>query len=160
MFLMPMFDPRSSIFGLPANVVIMLAAIGMMVVGFLWMRHLTEPGPFLRGESRWRYRERGRVDRDPPADPLAHRLAALPHVGLVGDAARVRARRRHARAGDGWAAGTRSRTGASTVPSTLEILATSGVGYAGILIGIWWMRRIYLAPLETDPAVGWRYRDR
>ena len=62
MVLAPMFDPRSSIFGLPANVVIMLAAIGMLVVGFLWIRHIIEPGPFLRGESRWRYRERGRVD--------------------------------------------------------------------------------------------------
>ena len=161
MFLMPMFDPRSSIFGLPANVVIMLAAMGVLVVGFLWIRHIIEPGPFLRGESRWRYRERGRRRSLPTVDPLAQCLAALPHARLVGDpASSLRSPASCSRLANAGAAVNAFSAGGIHGPSTIEILATSGVGYAGILIGIWWMRRIYLAPLETDPAVGWRYRDR
>jgi hypothetical protein len=38
-------------------------------------------------------------------------------------------------------------------------LALGLLGYAGILVGIRWMRRIYLSPLELDAEVRWRYRD-
>ena len=159
MFLMPMFDPRSSILGLPANVVIMLAAIGMLVVGFLWIRHVIEPEPFLRGESRWRYRERGRVDR---IRRMIHSLIAWPRSRTSGWWA---TRLEFGLAGAMLVLATAAlQVGLSNRgihgPSTPAILATSGVGYAGMLIGIRWMRRIYLAPLETDRAVGWRYRDR
>jgi hypothetical protein len=160
MFLTPMFDPRASILGLPAQVVIMFGAVGLTVIGFLWLRHTLQPGPFVRGESRWRYRDRPRLQR-------VRQLLA------EGDQS-VRARTR------GWwltrlefalAIGAlilatlaigEYGLGATTFYriSTLEILVTSGVGYAGIVIGLRWMRRIYLAPLETDPQVGWRYRDR
>jgi hypothetical protein len=160
MFLTPMFDPRASILGLPAQVVIMFGAVGLTVIGFLWLRHTLQPGAFVRGESRWRYRDRPRLQR-------VRQLLA------EGDQS-VRARTR------GWwltrlefalAIGALILAtlaigeygfGATTFYriSTLEILVTSGVGYAGIVIGLRWMRRIYLAPLETDPQVGWRYRDR
>jgi hypothetical protein len=160
MFLGPMFDPRQSVFGLPASVAVMLGAIGLMVVGFLWLRHNVEPGPFLRGESHWRYRDRPRGQR------IRQWLAE-------GDQS-IRARTR------GWwmtrlefalAAGAlvlatlilgEYAFGNTSFyrNSTLGILGTSGLGYAGILFGLRWMRRIYLAPLETDPEVGWRYRDR
>ena len=159
MFMMPMFDPRSSIFGLPANVAIMFAAIGLLLVGFLWIRHIIEPGPFLRGESRWRYRDRGRVDAIRrairsltvwPRSRTSGWWATRLEFGLAGVMLAL------ATVGLQYALSSGGIHG----PSTLEILATSGVGYAGILSGIWWMRRIYLAPLETDPAVGWRYRDR
>jgi hypothetical protein len=159
MFLTPMFDPRASILGLPAQVVIMFGAVGLTVIGFLWLRHTLQPGPFVRGESRWRYRDRPRLQR-------VRQLLA------EGDQS-VRARTR------GWwltrlefalaigalilatlAIGKYVATTTLDRISTLEILVTSGVGYAGIVIGLRWMRRIYLAPLETDPQVGWRYRDR
>jgi hypothetical protein len=160
MFLMPMFDPRASVLGLPAQVVLMLGAVGLMVIGFLWLRHSLQPGPLVRGESHWRYRDRPRMQR-------VRQLLA------EGDQS-IRARTR------GWWI-TRLEFGLAasallvatlvvgqymfSTPtfyrvSTLGVLAMSGAGYAGIAIGLRWMRRIYLAPLETDPQVGWRYRDR
>ena len=130
-----------------------------MAIGFLWIRHTFEPGPFVRGESRWRYRDRGRVDR------IRRSIRSL----MVWPRTRTQrwwaTRLEFGVAGAVLAVGTAAlqaalSSGGFYGPSTLEILATSGLGYAGILFGIWWMRRIYLAPLETDPEARWRYRDR
>ena len=145
--------------GVPGGVSQLLASGALLLVGFLWMRHLIEPGPFLRGESRWRYRDRARMERMRRA---IRSLVAWPGSRTSGWWA---TRIEFGLAGVMLALATVALPGALSFggfhgPSTLEILATSGVGYAGILTGIWWMRRIYLAPLEADPEAGWRYRDR
>jgi len=162
MFLMPMFDSRPSLLGLPPQVVLMFGAVGLTVIGFLWLRHTLQPGPFVRGEARWRYRDRSRIQR-------VRQLLA------EGDQS-IRARTR------GWwftrlefaLAAVMAAIAAALLPVVVDSLApTFGgspaiplpvamlmplSGYGGILFGIWWMRRIYVAPLETDPEVGWRYR--
>ena len=159
MFLVPMFDPRPSLFGLPSSVVLMVVTVGLMVIGFLWLHRTFEPGPLVRGESRWRYRDRARMERIRRA---IRSLIAWPGSRTSGWWA---TRIEFGLAGFMLALATVALPGALSVegfhgPSTLEILATSGVGYAGILIGIWWTRRIYLAPLEAGPEAGWRYRAR
>ena len=157
MFLMPMFDPRASILGLPANVVIMLAGMAMLAVGFLWIRHTFEPGAFVRGESRWRYRDRPRLQQ------VRQWLAE-------GDQS-IRARTR------GWwltrlefaLAAAIVAVAAALLPAVLggfdptiggpaKLVPLSG--YAGIAFGIWWMRREYTAGLRADSKARWRYRDR
>ena len=159
MVLAMMGDARSSILGLPVSVVMLLVGIGLIAAGFLWMRHTLEPGPLVRGEGRWRYRDRRRVERFRAA---IHSLIVWPRSRTSGWWA---TRLEFGLAGVMLAIATVGLQYALSLgglrgPSMLEILATSGTGYAGILFGIWWMRRIYLAPLETDPEVGWRYRDR
>src|SRR5918993_2777264 len=134
MFLMPMFDPRPSIFGLPHGVVVMLAATGMMVIGFLWLHRTFDPGPLVRGESRWRYRERGRLDR---MRRVLHSLFAWPGSRTSGWWA---TRLEFGVAGVILALATVGLQSAISHagfhgPSTVEILATSGTGYAGILVG-------------------------
>jgi hypothetical protein len=159
MLLMPMFDSRPSLVGLPSSVVLMVATVALMVIGFLWLHRTLEPGPLVRGESRWRYRDRARMEHIRRA---IRSLVARPGFRTSGWWA---TRIEFGLAGFMLALATVALPGALSVggfhgPSTLEILATSSVGYAGILIGIWWMRRIYLAPLEADSEAGWRYRDR
>ena len=149
--------------GLPGGVSHLLISGGMLLIAFLWIRHNIEPGPDLRGESRWRYRHRARLLRfrqwlaegDQTLRPrrtrgwywtrLEFSLAALVAVIAV-----------------------------VCLPSTLQLFAPrfgGGAslplaaliplsGYAGIAFGIWWMRRLYTAGLRTDSEAPWRYRDR
>jgi hypothetical protein len=138
--------------------------MGLMVIGFLWLRHTLEPGPFLRGESRWRYRDRPRLQRARQwlaegdqsirartrgwwLTRLEFALAAVIAVIAAASLPGVLA----------WFAPSFGGPGGMPMPQALIVPIA---GYAGILFGIWWMRRIYLAPLETDPKVRWRYRDR
>jgi hypothetical protein len=164
MFLVPMFDSRASIFGLPSSVVVMLGALGLMVIGFLWLRHTFEPGPLVRGESRWRYRDRPRLQR------IRQWLAEGDHS--------VRARTR------GWwftrlefaLAAVMALIATALLPAVIDSFAptfggSSAIptpvamliplsGYAGIAFGIWWMHREYTAGLRADSDTRWRYRDR
>ena len=160
MVLALMGDARASIFGLPANVVMLLVGMSLLAVGFFWIRHIIEPGSHMRAESRWRYRSQARLQRIRQwlaegdqtvrsARTCGWYLTRL-EFGLAGVMLAI------ATVGLQYVLSLGGLHG----PSMLEILATSGTGHAGILFGIWWMRRIYLAPLETDPEVGWRYRDR
>jgi hypothetical protein len=135
--------------------IIGIAVLGA-VVGIYVTRRLSEPGPLVRGEARWRYRSR----------PVGQRIAAtrsalasrLPPMGW-------------------WT--TRIELGiaiaAAFVPplmvpvvtaptfrdeSPLMALAALGLAEAGILVGLAWMIRIYRAPLNLDAGATWRYRDR
>jgi hypothetical protein len=164
MFLMPMFDPRSPILGLPHSVAVMLGAVGLAVIGFLWLHRTLEPGPFVRGESSWRYRDRPRLQR------IRQWLAEGDHS--------VRARTR------GWwftrlefaLAAVMALIATALLPAVMDSFAStyggsSAIpmpvamliplsGYAGIAFGIWGMRREYTAGLRADSEARWRYRDR
>jgi hypothetical protein len=158
MVLALMADP-TLIPGVPYPMSQLLIAAGLSLFGFLWIRHIIEPGPFLRGESVWRFRDRGRVDRVRRA---VRSLIAWPRSRTSGWWA---TRLEFGLAGVILALATIGLQSALSFvgvygPATLAVLATTGAGYAGILLGIRWMRRIYLAPLEADPEVGWRYRAR
>ena len=164
MFLMPMFDSRPSIFGLPSSVVVMLGALGLMVIGFLWLRHTFEPGPLVRGESRWRYRDRPRLQRirdwlaegDQTLRPtrtwgwyvtrLEFGLAAVVAVIAAGGLPT-------------FLGVLAPRFGGDAVALPLALIVPV-VGYAGIAFGIWWMHREYTAGLRADSDTRWRYRDR
>ena len=164
MVLMPMFDSRASILGLPASVVVMLGAMGLMIIGFLWLRHMSEPGPFLRGESRWRYRDRPRLqrvrqwlaegDQSIRARTRGWWLTRL-EFALAAVIAAIAAACLPAVLA--WFAPTFGGPGAMPMPLALIVPLS---GYAGILFGIWWMRREYTAGLRADSEARWRYRDR
>jgi hypothetical protein len=151
--------------GVPGGVSQLLVAGGFLLVGFLWIRHIIEPGPLLRGESRWRYRHRARLQRfrqwlaegDQTLRPqrtrgwyltrLEFALAALVAIIAVACLPAVL---------DLFA--PRFGGGESVPPQVTALIPLSG--YAGITFGIWWMRRLYTAGLRSDSDARWRYRDR
>ena len=143
----------------------MLRSIGaLLLVGFLWIRRIIEPGPFLRGESRWRYRHRARLQRirqwlaegdqtlrrNAPVGWYLTRLefAVAAVVALIAAACLPAVVEFAPRFGAGDAA-----------PLPLALIVPLS-GYAGIVFGIWWMRRLYTAGLRADSDARWRYRDR
>ena len=146
--------------GLPNSVSGFIIAAGLMAIGFLsasshlGYRSVRARRVALALSRPWTRRPGcdGRSDRSWSGRALAHSAGGQLASSSVSPARCSRWGRRRCR--------PPSHPGGFYGPSTLEILATSGLGYAGILFGIWWMRRIYLAPLETDPEARWRYRDR
>ena len=151
--------------GVPGGVSQLLISGGLLLIGFIWLRHILEPGPLQRGESRWRYRHRARLQRirqwlaegDQTLRPsrtrgwyltrLEFAMAGL--VAVIAGACLPTA-----------LAMSRFWSGAFT-PVPAELLALVPLsGYAGIAFGIWWMRRLYTAGLRADSEARWRYRDR
>ena len=147
--------------GVPGGVSQLLVAGAMLLVGFLWIRHIIEPGPFLRGESRWRYRHRARLQRfrqwlaegDQTLRPQRTRGWYLTRLEFA-------------------LAAVVALIAAACLPAVLGLVAPRFgggdavaalvplLGYAGIVFGIWWMRRLYTAGLRADSDARWRYRDR
>ena len=163
MVLALMSDGPTLIPGMPSGVSQLLVSGGLLLLGFLWIRHIVEPGPFLRGDSLWRYRSKARLRRIRqwlaegdqtlrPARSWGWYVTRL-EFGLAAVAVVIGA------AGLPTFLGVIDpRFGGNAVALPLALIVPV-VGYAGIAFGIWWMHREYTAGLRADSETRWRYRD-
>ena len=150
--------------GVPSGVSQLLISGGLLLIGFLWIRHIIEPGPDVRGESRWRYRQRSRLDQlrqwlaegDQTLRPQRTRgwYWTRLEFALAGFVAGIAVACLPA-VMDAFLAPFAS----PAIPLPLALIVPLS-GYAGIAFGIWWMRRLYTAGLRADSDARWRYRDR
>ena len=149
-------DRFGSLFGLPDSVVLLATSTTLMAVGLVWVHHVLGMDEVLRG-ARWRYRDRGRVER------LRRTIASLIRVPFTRTFGWWATRIEFALAGGALLVGTIALGGLPGAlgyrsSAGLSLVALTVLGYAGIVFGVRWMRRIYLSPLEVDPEVGFRYR--
>jgi hypothetical protein len=146
---------RESPFGLPDGVVLLVVSTTLMALGAAWVLHILGMDEVLRG-GRWRYRDRGRMER------LRRTIGSLVEVPFTRTPGWWATRIEFAVAGGALAVATIAITGLPDVvgyrSTGWPVVALTLLGYAGIVFGIRWMRRIYLSPLEVDPEVGFRYR--
>jgi hypothetical protein len=146
---------RESPFGLPDGVVLLVVSTTLMALGAAWVLHILRMDEVLRG-GRWRYRDRGRMER------LRRTIGSLVEVPFTRTPGWWATRIEFAVAGGALAVATIAITGLPDVvgyrSTGWPVVALTLLGYAGIVFGIRWMRRIYLSPLEVDPEVGFRYR--
>jgi hypothetical protein len=146
---------RESPFGLPDGVVLLVVSTTLMALGAAWVRHILGMDEVLRG-GRWRYRDRGRMER------LKRTIGSLVEVPFTRTPGWWATRIEFAVAGGALVVATITLTGLPDVlgyrSTGWPVVALPLLGYAGIVFGIRWMRRIYLSPLEVDPEVGFRYR--
>jgi hypothetical protein len=146
---------RESPFGLPDGVVLLVVSTTLMALGAAWVRHILGMDEVLRG-GRWRYRDRGRMER------LKRTIGSLVEVPFTRTPGWWATRIEFAVAGGALVVATIAITGLPDVvgyrSTGWPVVALTLLGYAGIVFGIRWMRRIYLSPLEVDPEVGFRYR--
>lgn len=147
----PMFDPRSSWFGLSADVVILGLAALPVLVGFLWIRHNSSPDELTRGEARWRYRDR---------ESLASRIGIVPGTSMAD------------RTGGWWATRIEFAVALGALAFVIGVLLLSAgegawhhdvrhlapavAGLVGIGIGLVAMVRIYRAGVTGDSRSTWR----
>lgn len=141
--------------GLPNAVTMVVASMTFAVVGFAWLHHTLGMDEIL-GEARWRYRERGRIDA------LKRTIESLVEVGSTRTFGWWATRIEFALAAGALvvATGALASVAGDVGGRPLEgpVAALTVAGFAGIVFGIRWMRRIYLSPLELDPEIGFRYR--
>jgi hypothetical protein len=146
---------RESPFGLPDGVVLLVVSTTLMALGAAWVLHILGMDEVLRG-GRWRYRDRGRMER------LKRTIGSLVEVPFTRTPGWWATRIEFAVAGGALVVATIAITGLPDVvgyrSTGWPVVALTLLGYAGIVFGIRWMRRIYLSPLEVDPEVGFRYR--
>jgi hypothetical protein len=137
----------------------LVTSAALMAIGLAWTHHSLTPGAPIAGAARWR--DRGRA--------LRHGIRHALHALLEWQGTDQPLRWWVTRIEFGLAAAAAViGTGAMLVlmplryrePAHLEAVGLAALAYAGIWAGMWWMRRIYLAPIEVDPEVHWRYRDR
>jgi hypothetical protein len=143
-------------FGLPNDLVTMTVSITLAAVGLAWL-HRTLGTDELVARAAWRYRDRGRIAG------IVHTIRSLVELPLTQTVGWWATRIEFALAAAALLVATLGLAGLQPAlgssPMALPVFGLSLVGYAGIVVGIGWMRRIYLSPLELDPEVRWRYRD-
>ena len=137
-------------------ILVLAVSLVLAIAGLVLIRRIGDPGPLARGEARWRYRDRARIEGP-------NRIAAsfqLPR--------RTR----------GWWV-TRMQFGIAVVALVLghwSLMVQLEPTFGGVRIGLWamlpiaayagmwagfvWMIRIYRAGLRNDSEATWRYRDR
>lgn len=148
-------DERT-LFGIPDAITTMIASLTLAIVGLAWLHRIFDADQLL-GRATWRYRDREHEGS------LVEAIVSLIDTLFAHTFGWWVTRIEFALATGALLLATlvlgTPRPPALSGPLVVPALALGLLGYAGILVGIRWMRRIYLSPLELDAEVRWRYRD-